>query len=424
MFRETRIRLAALNTIILFIIINLFGGALYFSTYNHLFRRIDSLLTEVANRSQNDHYRHLVLQKDLGRPAERRVVYLLWDKGGQLLLQVPQGAFSPAALNKLRPLSDTQDFRTLAIEGHKYRSLSAPLPADEEFGKIAPQLRSASTLQFMINIDTESNILSDVIIIVLIGALTGGGVSLFAGFFLADRALIPIKKSWNKQQQFVADASHELRTPLSVAQSQLELLFRHPDHTIEQESERIYSVLMEVKRMIKLVSQLLTFARSDSNQLELELNQFYFDELITSTIQQMKPLAATKQITLEALAETDIRFYGDRERIQQLLIILLDNAIKFTPEDGSVKVSCTETRNNVTLVVEDTGLGIPAGDLPFIFDRFYRGDKARTRNGGGTGLGLAIAKWIVHAHRGEIRAESIPATGTKIHCSFPVKRSV
>ncbi len=421
MFQKTRVRLAALNTLVLFVILLLFGGVIYLYSYRRLYGRVDVTLEAAANHLQQEHYRDLNRPAD-DRPADRRVVVLLWNKEGRLLAQVPPDAFFAADLTKFAGASN--GFRNVTTaDGHKYRALSVLLTQPTlSAGNITAGLSPDSTILLVMNIDPESQMLSDLVLIIVIGSLSGGLVSLLAGLFLANRALIPIKKSWDKQQEFVADASHELRTPLSVIQGHLELLFRHPDHTIEQDSEKLSAVLSEVKRMTKLVTQLLTLARSDSNQLELELMEFGLGRLITDIAEQFKMLAETKNISIETLLDKNIDFYGDKQRINQLLVILLDNALKFTPESGRIRIIGNRVRHGIKITVEDTGPGIPAKALPFVFDRFYRGDKVRTRSGSGTGLGLAIAKWIVKAHQGEIWAESKAGEGTRIHISLPLRR--
>lgn len=418
MFKEIRLRLAAINTLILFILLTLLGSVLYTFTYHQLYRNIDQLLMGIANRTQIEHYQNLGTERGMGRPAERRVIYLLWGKDGNLLAQIPQGAFSSGNIAKLNPNRSTQQPYSLLIEGHNYRSLSRLIPPEEALANLQPNLKNTQTLQVVTNIDLESKLMSDLMLLLLFLGLIGGGVSLLAGLFLANRALIPINVSWNKQQQFVADASHELRTPLSILQSQLKLLLRHPGQTIEMESVRIYTVLAEVKRLIKLVTDLLFFARSESNQLELERSHFPLDELINTTAEQFRPLAEIKDVHLEVFCEPNLAFYGDKERIHQLLLIILDNALKFTPENGLIKIRCQRSKKTIKLDIEDTGIGISEHDLPYIFDRFFRSDKARSRPQGGTGLGLSIAQWIVSAHQGQIWAESKLGEGTTIHCVF------
>ncbi|MBO9597961.1 MAG: sensor histidine kinase, partial [Cohnella sp.] len=251
------------------------------------------------------------------------------------------------------------------------------------------------------------------------GIAAGVVISLLAGLFLAGRAWVPIRKAWEKQQRFVADASHELRTPTSVIRAQTELLLRRPERTIEQESPNIALMLQESRRMSALLEDLLTLARSDSNQLELQSEILEADRLIMEMIEPFKLLAETKEIELVAKLEQPLVLRGDADRIRQLLVILLDNALKFTPSSGRIEVSGSIRSNHVALSVSDTGSGIADEDLPHVFERFYRGDKVRSRSEGGTGLGLSIAKWIVEAHKGSIRIESKPGMGTKVEALFP-----
>jgi two-component system, OmpR family, sensor histidine kinase CiaH len=245
-------------------------------------------------------------------------------------------------------------------------------------------------------------------------------IAVIAGFYLANRALIPIRRSLEKQQQFVSDASHELRTPLSVIQAHAELMLRHPDRTIEQDSKHVSTVLQEARRMSKLVGGLLTLARSDSNQLDLERRPIQFDRIVQECVSKMQMLAEVKEIILNAEIDANIPMNADEERLHQLLVTVLDNAIKYTPEGGVVRVVCRKFAHFVQLEVEDTGIGISPENLPHVFDRFYRGDKARTRQEGGSGLGLAIAQWIVERHGGKIRIDSKLSTGTHVYITLPL----
>jgi signal transduction histidine kinase len=253
-------------------------------------------------------------------------------------------------------------------------------------------------------------------------SISGAVLAILAGFFLAGRALIPIRLSWNRQQRFVADASHELRTPLAVMQTNTEMLLRYPKHTIEEESEHISVILKEQRRMISLVSDLLTLARSESNQLQINYQYFLLDQTINEMLEHYSLFAEMKNINIYFSVEKHIQFMGDEERIRQLLVILLDNAIKYTPEQGKITVTCRQQRHFAEISIKDTGMGISKQDLPLIFDRFYRGDKVRSRSEGGYGLGLSIAKWIVEAHKGKILVESHLGTGTQFILTFPLKK--
>jgi signal transduction histidine kinase len=262
-------------------------------------------------------------------------------------------------------------------------------------------------------VDSEEQMLNRLSVIIFVGLVIGMGVIIWAGFFLAKRALIPIRAAWDKQQQFVADASHELRTPLTVIKTNAELMLRHPESTIEQESQRIANVLRESTRMNRLVNSLLTLARADANQAELQMAPLDLHETIQGVVEQFGPLADLKDITLKLEADDNLEVMGDKERIHQLLVILMDNAIKYTPEQGAITLTCRKVASHIHLEVGDTGIGISPEDLPRVFDRFYRSDKVRSRKEGGTGLGLAIAKWIVEKHGGKIRVESKLGKGTR-----------
>jgi len=275
-------------------------------------------------------------------------------------------------------------------------------------------------VQLAVEVTEELDMLRSLLTLLSAGVLVAGALAILAGRYLAQRALVPIRIAWERQQQFVADASHELRTPLSVVQAHAELLLRHPNRTIEEESGSVSTVLQESRRLKRLVDGLLTLARTDSNQLELFRRPLRLDRLIARTISQMEPLAEVKSIVLRSDVDADIAIIGDEERLHQLLMILIDNAVKYTPDRGIVSIACRKLPHSAQIVVEDTGVGIPQEHLPHIFDRFYRGDRARTREDGGTGLGLAIAKWIVERHGGRIAADSRLGTGTTVRVQLPL----
>jgi signal transduction histidine kinase len=267
-------------------------------------------------------------------------------------------------------------------------------------------------------VDSEISLLKRLFLILLTSLIGGVIIIVIAGYYLAHRALAPVRTAWEKQQQFVADASHELRTPLAVIKSNAELTLRHPSHTVEEEGIRITNVIRESLRMNRLVASLLTLARADANQAGLSLTNFALRELLETVIEQFQPIAEMKGILIKLIMLTEINVTADKERIHQLCVILLDNAIKYTTA-GTVEICCFQKSSNVILKVRDTGCGILQEDLPHIFDRFYRGDKARNRDSGGTGLGLAIAQWIVEAHDGKIKVESEFGTGTEIQVTLP-----
>jgi len=259
--------------------------------------------------------------------------------------------------------------------------------------------------------------------IILISQVVGMMLIVPTGYYLARRALVPIRAAWEKQQQFVADASHELRTPLTVVKSNAELLLRHPEHTVEEETIRITNVIRETIRMSKLVSTLFTLARADANQIELQMLPLILSDVVIHVTEQFQPLAEMKSIILQVDIKDEIELVADKERLHQLFVILLDNAIKYTLPQGNINLVCRKQSNMAFIKVVDTGCGIGPEDLPKVFDRFYRGDKVRSREAGGAGLGLAIAHWIVEKHGGKIWATSEVGIGTQIHITFPIEKT-
>jgi len=171
----------------------------------------------------------------------------------------------------------------------------------------------------------------------------------------------------------------------------------------------------------KLVSDLLTLARSDSNELQIMPQKFRLDEIVQKCTQVFTQLAIVKEISLETEIEEPLEMDGDEERLHQLLVILLDNALKYTNEHGKIFVSCKREGQRVVVLVKDTGIGIPKEDIPYLFDRFYRVDKMRSRSTEGTGLGLSIAKWIVDAHHGKIQVSSEEGIGTSFLVTLPMR---
>ncbi len=234
------------------------------------------------------------------------------------------------------------------------------------------------------------------------------------GHVLAGEAIVPLIEAYEKQRQFAADASHELRTPLSVVMASADLLDNDPSITSPFLKQVIGDVRDEVKKMTKLVSDLLFVARSDNQALKLKRSKIDVAAAADQTIRLMQPLADKKQISLLREGEAALVAKLDEQKIKQLLLILVDNAVKYTMEGGKVTVRVLLlAAGKIRIEVEDTGIGISKEDKTKIFDRFFRVDKARSREMGGNGLGLAIAQEIVTLHGGTINVESELGKGTK-----------
>lgn len=227
-----------------------------------------------------------------------------------------------------------------------------------------------------------------------------------------------IQKSVDQQNQFVSDASHELRTPISVIQGYVNLLNRWGKNDKEILEESILAIKSESENMKDLVEQLLFLARGDKNTQKIEKQNFMLNELIQEILKETKLIDSTHQIENEYSHKFEIN--ADRKLIKEAIRIFVDNSIKYTPEGGTIKLDSYKKDDKAIITIGDTGTGISSEDLPYIFDRFYRADKSRTKTSGGTGLGLAIAKWIIDNHNGIVDVWSKPDIGTIIKITLPI----
>lgn len=227
-----------------------------------------------------------------------------------------------------------------------------------------------------------------------------------------------IEESYQKQRSFVSDASHELRTPLAIIQGYADLLHRWGKENPSILEESIDAIKSETKDMQTLVEQLLFLSRSDEKRLNFDFHVVDFREQMESICSEFKRLDLAHYYSCSHTG-SNFTIIADDSAIRQLLRIFLDNAKKYTPSEGQIKVILSSYPSNVCLTISDSGIGIDPEDLPHIFDRFYRADKARRREGG-KGLGLSIAKEIIKLHNGRIDVKSQKDLGTTIHIEFPL----
>ena len=228
-----------------------------------------------------------------------------------------------------------------------------------------------------------------------------------------------LDQAFQYSRRFVADASHELRTPLTVLRGEIESLVQEAELPSDWR-ERLGSTLEEVERLARIVEGLFAISRLDAGEAQTEWVRFNLAQLAASTADQMYLLAEDKHIGLTCAASQGVWVIGDRSRLRQVVVNLLDNAIKYTAEGGAVTVMVKALDSKAVLEVTDNGMGIPPEALPRIFDRFYRVDKARSRELGGAGLGLSIVKSICAAHHGRVEASSIPGRGSHFRVELPL----
>lgn len=237
-----------------------------------------------------------------------------------------------------------------------------------------------------------------------------------------NRMIARLEESFQYIRRFTADASHELRTPLTVLRGELEAATQKPQITQSwpELGETIGSALEETERLSRIVDSLLAISRLDAGEAQMERAKLDLAELTVSTTEQMRLLAEDRNITLNCEVVRNVEIEGDRARLKQVVVNLVDNAIKYTPEGGNVVVKVGATDDYAMVEVADDGSGIPAEAIPHLFERFYRVDRARSRQMGGTGLGLAIVKSIVTAHGGQVTVESTEGKGSRFRVELPL----
>lgn len=285
--------------------------------------------------------------------------------------------------------------------------------------KIEDEQGQVKYVQLLINIDAEKAIIETYLGILLVGICVTIVLSIIASYLLSKKALKPIISTWRKQTEFVQNASHELRTPLTIIQAKQELLLQDPDSKIIDKSEDIRLTLNEAKRLSKMTKDLMLLARADSQQDQLQKEEVEIDKMMESIVLPYMDFAQIedKEIKLELEYKTKAKI--DVNKIHQVMIILLDNAIKYTKEKDTITIHTMQKENKCIIEVKDTGIGISEEGIKHVFERFYREDKARTRKKGGSGLGLSIAQYIIGLHKGSIKISQNTPEGTIVAIRLP-----
>jgi signal transduction histidine kinase len=233
---------------------------------------------------------------------------------------------------------------------------------------------------------------------------------------------IELQRYRSNRREFFANISHELRTPITYIDGFTNAIKKKLYKSEEEKKQMLQLIDQESKRMIKLVDDLFELAKMEEEKLSLYLEEIKISDVIEASIAKTKLKANEKAIELKiSIRNTLPPIVGDRLRLEQIIINLLENAIRYT-EEGKIEITAWQEKNNVCLSIEDTGIGIPNKEIPYLFERFYRVDKSRSRNLGGTGLGLAIVKNLVELHQGEIHVESTEGEGTTFILRFPVRK--
>jgi signal transduction histidine kinase len=298
-------------------------------------------------------------------------------------------------------------------EGEMLRVVSVPMTGAEGEGVAVVQ---AAQPRLVVREAVGSLLL--ILVPVGLGGLLLAGIG---GLFMSRRAMQPVRDSFQRQRTFIADASHELKTPLALIKINAEVMERNP--TDPENREIIEDQLSEIDQMDTLLSDLLVLARLDAGRLDVENKPFDLAVVAAETAGRFLTRAAEDGVRLEVEVPDELPVYGDPGHAGQILAVLLDNAVRYTPKGGTITISGRLSDDWTESIVTDTGPGIPPEHLPRVFDRFYRAEEARTRKGGGTGLGLSIARDLARAQGGELFAGNAQKGGAKLTLRLPNHQS-
>jgi signal transduction histidine kinase len=257
------------------------------------------------------------------------------------------------------------------------------------------------------------------LLLLIVGGLTLATASL-GGLFLANRALVPARVALKRQREFIADASHELRTPLALLRTNAEMLLHGRERIgfSEEEAAQLEDIVTESDHMSTLANNMLTLARIDAGRLPMEHDIINLADVVTAVTRRAKVMIDQAQLTLIAEDTAPALVIGDRTLLEQAVMILLDNAIKYNQPGGSITIRTFVEKQQMRLEVSDTGIGIAPEHLPYVGERFYRVDRARSNENGGCGLGIAIARGIIAAHGGTLTLSSSVGQGTRVTLSL------
>lgn len=379
-------------------------------------QRIDA---EMERRLQGFTNSHLSAEEHSQRlPGGLLPIIYFLDSTGAYTNPHPSDLIIEEDIDLLLARDLPEGFSTQYAHGRAYRTYVDSYDPALTFWEQGAEYLVSETISFQ-DITSEDAMLHSLqgasVLGVIVSALLFAGF----GFVLARRALVPINEAWEKQRRFAADTSHELRNPLTVIKTNAELLLHHPNRTVQEESEHVAAILDSSNRMSSMLGTLLTLARADADEDEVSREHVDLTEVLDNACAQFQQIGAGRDIALTCDIARCVPVLGDRKRLVELFSILLDNAIRYTPRGGAVRVACARAGKTAVVTVTDTGVGMSPPDFDRVFQRFYRSSVARDMNPEGTGLGLPIAQWIAERHSAELHIESEAGRGTTVTITFP-----
>ncbi len=413
-----RLRLTAWYVGTFGLILLLLGGGLFFAIRHQISRRLDTSLHQaVLALEQAARIREVESRAASGAVVDAvdelhipdRSLYLVLPDGTPVKPAAAPDWVRDAARRAAQAGSADQEQR--APHEHQLR-LHA-----ERFEVEGRKPYVAAAVADVVELENQYSAL-----IYAFGAAALAGLVLVAagGWLLVRKSTAPVEQTMETMRRFMADAAHELRTPIAVLRGQAEVALQR-DREPPEYADALRRIEREAERLGATVEDLLTLARADAGERPIEKQRLFLDDIALDAASAARALGERRGVLVDVGTFDEAVVLGDPALVRQLLMIVLDNAVKFTPRGGHVRLSAAAPGGQAEVVIEDTGIGIRPDQMPHIFERFWRGDPARGRGDGGSGagLGLAIARWIADAHGAHLEVASEPGRGTRVAIRFP-----
>lgn len=428
MFKELRNKFIILNMSIITIVMFVSFVTIYLVTYNSIQSEskkkleptptIANALTNMAIEEQDD-LETKVLVKGFS-VSDSPIFNIEVDENGNIIsvtsfFEMPESSYEKA---KELAWNEKQDYSTIESEGRKWMYVVRQPVNNQVVYKngirTTVSIKNGTYQIVFLDITDSLKGLFSLFITLLIVGLVMLFIIMGISIYFANRAVKPIKEAWNKQKQFIADASHEIKTPLAVINANADALISNEEKTVKSQKKWLNNIKSEINRMGKLASDLLYLAKTEDMEENIIMNVFDISNIVNEVILSMEAVAFEKEIKLHYKIEPNLSFKGDIEKIKRAVIILLDNAIKYTDKQGDIDINLKKVKNQIIFTIKNTGEGIKKDELTKIFDRFYRADKSRNSESGSYGLGLPIAKSIIEKSGGKIYAISTENESTTL----------
>jgi two-component system, OmpR family, sensor histidine kinase CiaH len=403
LFTPARIRLTAWYVSVLAAVLIVLGSALYLVVREQLLNGVDNGVRLLAAKATEE---WVATDNVDVRGLSTGPYTVNFMTPSQLALATNDGYFhlDTASMEAAEANASGTDLRSSGSSGDRQRVYSVRVASGQR----------VALIQVTRSTEPEHEALSKLLAGLLIGGAGGLVLAGVGGWWLAGKSLRPVRVAFNRQHAFVSDASHELRTPLAVIRANAEFLQQEQPENVEARD-----IVSETDRLSSLVDALLAVARDDDRGAKALHMQVDLAEVVEATVAAFQTVTTDHELELTHATPDELMVMGDREQLRQVLVILLDNAVRYTPAGGRIHVQARADGKEAVLTVHDTGIGIPEEALPQVFERFYRADDARNRQSGGVGLGLAIARELVTRHSGRISVTSTEGAGSTFTVRLP-----